>query len=59
MWMFRYYLPEFTSTLLSDADNLKTAARPSDYKIQSLHKYFDINEDELNKDLANGTALYY
>ena len=33
-----YYSPEFTSTLLSNADVLKTATIPSDYKSQSLHK---------------------
>jgi len=51
-----YYSPEFTSTLLSDADILKTAARPSDYKSQYLHNYFDINGDELNKDIANAIS---
>ena len=51
-----HYSPEFTSTLLSNCDLLKTAAKPSDYKGQSIHTYFDVNDEELMKDLKNGTT---
>ena len=40
-----YYLPHFTSTLLSDQDVLCSTKFAKEYQGQAMVKYFDLNDN--------------
>ena len=51
-----YYSSDFSSTLLSDRDVLHSSTNPRKYKRQSLEPLYDIQEDALYENPADGTA---
>ena len=48
-----FYSPHFTSTLLSDQDVLRSTKFAKEYQDQTMVKYFDLNDDKINGDLAS------
>ena len=47
-----YYSPHFTSTLLSDRDVLRSSQFAKEYSGQAMIKYFELDDEKINKDLA-------